>query len=334
MKELGYMLMALSIGLLKLLGMGLIGTGKLLAMVVIPLAALAIQKLSKARATRSARVKQAVAQVHVKVPERQPELERDTGPATIIQTSPYEAADRIVVIRLDPSVGVINLRVYKKAGVVKRDLIINEPVLKALMKGSRHNFPDAPFDPVTGLDAIKDETVEMAEKLINGLGSQTVKATKPRKDDFVRARPPTPPAPAPVKEALRQEPPKPAPAQQHANQAMPQPLARTDAPPSKVVAPRINTGYTYVGQLVKAGSEQVTPQGKQPYEIFVATLQLDNGAELPLRGAELERELTANNCQLGHRIAITPMGKVPVELANGAEGQKNLYRVQNQSIKG
>jgi hypothetical protein len=79
---------------------------------------------------------------------------------------------------------------------------------------------------------------------------------------------------------------------------------------------------------VRAGFQTRTPKNRPSYEVFEASLQLDNGAELALRGAELERELTANGCAVGERVAITPMGKVPVTLANGSEGQKNLYRAR------
>jgi hypothetical protein len=67
--------------------------------------------------------------------------------------------------------------------------------------------------------------------------------------------------------------------------------------------------------------------------VFTAIIQMDNGAEFPLRGAELERELELADCQLGDRISITPMGKVPVTLTNGGEGKKNLYKVQNLQEK-
>lgn len=79
---------------------------------------------------------------------------------------------------------------------------------------------------------------------------------------------------------------------------------------------------------MRAGSKRMTPQNRDPYEVFEAVLLLDNGAELPLRGAELEREITTSGCKVGQRLAITPMGKVPVTLASGAEGSKNLYKVQ------
>ncbi len=333
MEQVGYGAVMALFGLIKLSLLAFAFVGKVLAMMVVPLAAAAVSRLASKQPTQVSRVpvqqSAAPAKIQVQLAAETPPVERDTGPDTIIHTSQYEAADRIAGIRLDPPVGVINLRVYNKARLVKRDLIVNEPVLKALMKGRRHNFPDVKFDPIEGLDAIKDETVELAEKLINDLGNRSVKAMKPRKDDFPRAKPAAAPAPAtaPAKEAPKAEPAR-APVQAQAPVAPPRPSV--DA---KTVTPTIKTGYTYVGQLRRAGTQIQRPPGRAPYEAFEATLLLDNGAELALRGGELERELTAAGCQIGQKVAITPMGKLPVHLADGGEGKKNLYRVENLARK-
>lgn len=309
---------------LKLGATIVIGTGKLVGWVLSPLLAAGVQRMRALPKVLAPRVE--IAPVQVSIPELPAALAQDTGPATIIHNH-FEWADRIVSIRLEPYVGTINLRVFKDT--VKRDLIISEPRLRALMKGRRHTFPDAKFDPKLGIhamDELKDETIVLAEELINKLGSQSVKGIKPRKDDFVRAKAPAPPAPAPapvVKEQVRQEQPKPAPAP-----APQQAEQRSPGPQSTLVAPRVTTGYTYVGKLVEAGSKKMTPAGRAPYEVFEATLLLDNGAEMALRGAELERELESNGCRIGQRVEITPLGKIPVSLGNGGEGQKNLYRVQ------
>jgi hypothetical protein len=241
-------------------------------------------------------------------------------PDTVFHTGTYDVADRIVSIRLDPPVGVINLRIYNAQKIVKRDLIINEPRLKAMMRGRRHTFAEASFDAIQGLDAIKDDSVNLAESLINALGKVSVRQAKP-------VNPVTVSKPVPVQEATV----KPSPPQ-----AIAVPSHGTEAPEvaSQVFATRPLKGTTYVGTLIRAQTETMRPKGRSPYETFQALLRLDNGVELPLRGAELERELTASQCQLGQRIAITPMGKVPVELAGGGEGSKNLYRVKNMTTAG
>lgn len=316
MKEFGQALGLALWGLLRLSFALAMVTGKVAAMLTVPLVARASRWLAgKGRPVRAK--PQEVARIDVQLP--QAESLPDTGPATVLVQSEFEVADRIVSIRLEPPVGVINLRVYNELGVVKRDLIVSEPCLRTLMRGRRHSLPDLPYDRLVGLEQIKDETIDAVEKLINDVGNRAVRANRPRKDDFVRSKPAAVPASAAaeVPKAAQSQP-------AQAVQATP----KADPPINAVVAPKVTTGFTYVGELVKAGSETIRPKGRSPYEVFEATLQLDNGAELALRGAELERELTANDCHVGQRVAITPMGKVPVTLASGDEGSKNLYRVR------
>jgi hypothetical protein len=241
-------------------------------------------------------------------------------------TSEFEAADRIVSIRLIPPVGVINLRVHDKLELVKRDLVVSEPCLRALMKGRRHTLPDVPYDRMAGLDPIKDETIEAFEKLINEVGRLAVRGGRPRKDDVVRYKALVQPTGAPVAVVPSEGQAKPGTAMRD--------TPKGDPPMASVVAPKVLPGYTYVGKLVKAGTETRRPNGRPAYEIFEVTLLLDNGAELALRGAELERELSSNGCRIGERVRITPMGKVPVTLASGEEGAKNLYRVQRMDERG
>lgn len=282
----------------------------------------ATAKLAASSATNASAASAAVREVAV---------ERPTGMA---QSADFEVADRIISIRLVPPVGVLNMRVYQESKVIKRDLIIHEPRLRAIMRGRRFTFPDAPFDPKADLEAIKDETVQLAEKLINDVGNARVKAHKPPKDEFkvksepakpvdtaakavkapvVQAQPvphvhATPPAPATAPRAIRQE---------------------QKSVAGRVFAPQPTVGITYVGKLTQAGAHKVNPKGRDPYEVFQATIEMDNGAVLPLRGAELERELESAGCRIGERVAITPMGKVPVALSSGGEGSKNLYKVDN-----
>lgn len=316
MKTVGYGIGVALTALLRYTVRALVVMGKVAAMLIVPIGAWAVGRVTAKRRAPRARP-QEVAPIDVRLNAAEPTT--DTGPATLIVTNDFEVADRIVSIRLEPAVGVINLRIYNQLAVVKRDLIVSEPCLRTLMKGRRHTLPDVPYDRVAGLDQIKDETIESVEKLINELGNRSVRANRSRKDDFVRNKPPaqtTAPAPETPKE-------------EKANAApVVHAVPNADPPMASVVAPKVTTGFTYVGKLVKAGCETVNPKGRPSYEVFEATVQLDNGAELALRGAELERELSANSCNVGQRVAITPMGKVPVTLGNGNEGSKNLYRVK------
>lgn len=309
--------------------------GKALVALFAPLARAAVQAAAgmlapKRAASSVVPTASERAPLSVQVPVSTGAVQADAGPDTVIHSRPdFAGCDRIVSLRLDPPVGVINLRVFYAAGVVKRDLIVSEPHLKALMGGRRHSFPDARYERIKGMDEIKDETIALAERLINDLGNRAVKGMKPRKDDFERAR--QSPAPLQPAQAAQREPVK--------TVAPPAVVPQPPAPPhagavrpavaSRMVSPTITTGFTYEGRLTTVGPQMQHPQGKRPFEVFEATLLLDNGAELSLRGAELERELLAAGCQIGNRVAITPMGKVPVQLADGAEGRKNLYRVAN-----
>lgn len=259
------------------------------------------------------------------------------SPVGMLQTSDFEVADRIISIRLVPPVGVLNMRVYQDSKVIKRDLIIHEPRLRAIMRGRRFTFPDAPFDPKADMEEVKDETVQLAEKLINEVGNARVKAHKPPKDEFKsKGEQPkqTQAAPQAVKPAPVQAPPAPAPQATQQAPALAPKSPRPDQKPApgRVFAPQPTVGITYVGRLTQAGAHKVTPKGRDPYEVFQATIEMDNGAVLPLRGAELERELEAAGCRIGERVAITPMGKVPVALSSGGEGSKNLYKVDNLAV--
>ncbi len=254
--------------------------------------------------------------------------------ASAVQNIDFQAADRIISIGLVPAVGVINLRVYKASKTIKRDLIINEPRLRAIMKGRRFTFADTAFDPKSDLEEVKDETVQLAEELINRLGNARVKGKKPTKDE--RKADIAKPAPvAKAKDSELQKTQAQPVAKQPAKPAAPSKTTSVEKPKgmeSKVFAPTPTVGITYVGVLKQSGSHRMTPRDREPYEVFQATILLDNGAELPLRGAELERELDAAGCQVGERVSITPMGKVPVTLAGGREGSKNLYKVENLMV--
>ncbi len=322
MEDILAVLWMLTKGIAKIIGKGIYKLGRFVVLALVPATGVP-SSLGKRTALVPA-IEVTSANIDVKAAGT--EAEADTGPATIVQANPFEVADRIVGVRLEPAVGVIHLRVYGKAGVVKRDLIVHEPQLKALMRGRRHAFPDALFDAKNGLDAIREETIGLAEKLINDLGSRSVKASRPPKKDFVPARNDVQRPIAPI--TVRADPP---PAVRSAEPAAAVPVAAPLPAPGQVVAPRVKAGLTYVGRLVRASAERQSPPGRTPFEVFTATLLLDNGAEMALRGAELERELTAHHCNVGQRVAITPMGKVPVDLANGEQGAKNLYRVQNMT---
>lgn len=236
--------------------------------------------------------------------------------------SEFKVADRILTIRLDPPVAVLHLRVYNSDRLVKREMIVTEPRLKALLQNRRHTLPDAAFDPSNGFEDIKSETVELAEQLINAKGNMKVKQARTSVD--------IQPKPAELPKAVEKV------VKQVAKVAKPS-QAQAETPKPKMVTPALPSGPSYVpspvvgvafeGELVSAGSRRVTPTGRPAYEVFEAKVRVSNGVDVPLRGAELERELEGMGIQLGERVSITPMGKVPVTLPGGKTGDKNVYRV-------
>lgn len=292
----------------------------------------------------SASTKQSQSLARINVPQAAAQSERteaeDTGPPTMF-VQEWDIADRIVTMRLDPMVGTINLRVFHSRKVVKRDIVISEPRLRKLLGGVRRlELADVPYDPILGLEDIKAQTVDEAEELINRQGNERVRGIKPPKADFQRTRE-TPvvakaPAPAPQERAAAPvpTPPAPPPAPVQAQQPEQGAARRAPRPPAPPAVPSVDgsairtENVTYRGALVAAGTAVRRPRGRDPFEVFDAELRLEDGTNLTLSGAELERALEKQQVAIGDRVAITSMGKVPVQLANGGSGLKNLYKVE------
>lgn len=255
-----------------------------------------------------------------------------------VQTEDFKAADRIITVRLDPPVGVIHLRLFQAEGVMKREIVIQEPKLRALLQGRRHELPDAKVTPGSGYEDIKLESVKLAENLINTKGNLKLRESKPavaetakpkvvvkevnppmeaRQPQRVEPPPPPPAPPAPREESAPVAPQAPA----YRERA-----AQSSAPVTQAYVPSVEVGVAFEGELVSAGSQRVTPHNRPAYEVFEARV-LVGGVEVPLRGAELEREIDRLGIQAGDHVSITPMGKVPVTLADGRQGSKNVYRV-------
>lgn len=189
------------------------------------------------------------------------------------QHEEFVAADRIVTIRLDPPVAVLHLRVYKSLGLVKREMIVNEPRLRALLEGRRHTLPDAKYDSEVGMDGIKNDTVLIVQELINLKGNAKVKPVKADK---------------PVKQAVVQEiVPKVAPP---TKKVQPPVNPIPPAEPAKAFVPKMQLGVAFHGILVAAGVQTVKPRDRAPYDTFEAKIRLDTGMDVPLRGVELDRK--------------------------------------------
>jgi hypothetical protein len=273
------------------------------------------------------------------------------SPIRVHSSADFQVADRIHTIRLEPSVAVIHLRVYQTEKVVKRDIVITEPKLRTLLQGRRHSLPDAKLKSLSSMEDIKEESVQLAQTLINAKGNQAVKKAKvqeapakeqpkPKAEEKVQekvqqqvqakappavqpvAPPPPPPPPAPAPQPQMQQ------AQPERPREAPRPNTYASKPQqSSSYVPNAPVGVAFEGELVAAGSRRIAPEGRPSYEIFECKVHVGNGVDVPLRGAELERELERLDIQVGERVSITPMGKVPITLADGRPGSKNVYRV-------
>ena len=301
-------------------------------------------------------------------------IERDFGSDSAVRNHPapcidFQVADRNIRLQLQPEVGVVNLRIYYAQKLIKRELIITEPRLRALMQGRRHTLPDHPYEPNLDLRRCERDSVKLAEELINRVGRTNVvyvaKRQKPETARGVTAPPVTPKAePAQLAESSAVAVPLPSaapsgaiaervevmpvavsmPAQEavavHTQKLIGPPINGLSAPTVQAAAlskpvvpvgerfdPRPTPGTRFEGLLVSAGSITVSQPGRAPYKTFEARLRLSNGIDLPMRGWELAREIERAGVKIGQVVAITPMGRVPVDVAGGARGEKNMYAV-------
>jgi hypothetical protein len=255
-----------------------------------------------------------------------------------LQKAEFDVADRIVSIRLEPALGVINLRLYMAKQLVQGDLIIHEPELKKRMGGRLHRLSNVNFTSYTEIDTLRETAIEQATSLINEKGREKTSAqgslAKPAKPvaRALERKAETVTMSRPVDaEALPSQPVVKLPAAKqamHDNTSGSTRFGSASLQHAKVFRPVAQAGITYVGRLKSFGHRRQTRPDKTSYEVFEAVLTLDNGAELPLRGAELERELRGCGVIQGEFVSITPTGKVPVTLHNGDQGAKNLYRVE------
>ena len=230
-------------------------------------------------------------------------------------------ADRIIPIPLDPPVAALHLRVYSVQKKVKVEMIVSEAKLRALMQARHHSLAELDFNPSDSIEPLINRAVELAQERVRAVG-QTQSLS--RKSELAKRRDATPKSSSQATDK----------ASPQANQATVTKAAVIATPPIQRPPAKgeIYTGSptrptTYVGQLTQFGSQTVTPAGKPAYEIFEAVIRTDSGIDVPLRGAELERELERNKVHVGDRIEVTSQGKIPVTLPNGTEGKKNLYKV-------
>jgi len=235
----------------------------------------------------------------------------------------FEPADRIVAVRLDPAVAILHLRVFQVLRKVSIEMIVTEPRLRTLMQKRHHLLAEVDFDPLKGIEPLIDKAVALAQDSFIAVANVNV-------------------VQAVVKPPVPKSPPKPIQVVSNTSVLQTDTVVAEVNPkgslsaypdvqkevPRKAFQPHRHEPLTFVGKLKSAGPQIVRPKGgRDPYEMFEAILSLDSGVDVPLRGAELERELQRCNVSLGDVLEVTSMGKVPVNLPDGSSGAKNLYRV-------
>lgn len=256
---------------------------------------------------------------------------RNIHPSAVVisrnDSSGFLPADRIVTVRLDPAVAILHLRVFHAARKVSIEMIVIEPRLRTLMQQRRHVLAEVDFDPAKGTDPLIENAVALAQARFDTVSSVKVA--------HAEVKPPAPKAPPKTVHVERKEPAHSADKKAAVVPAVvepPKPLSAAvpgtrSVLPGNAFVPNDKPPVKFVGKLKAAGPQTMRPPGRPIYELFEAVLSLDNGLDVPLRGAELERELQRCNVKLGDRLEVTPMGKIPVDLPDGSRGRKNLYRV-------
>lgn len=248
----------------------------------------------------------------------------------------HRGADRLMTVDIQ-GVATLRTRVFFDEQVIKSRLTIECSRLRHTVGFQSKILPDITFDRREPLDNVHLHLAnQVIKRVLTPAGfvyeeARKAKAGKKGKspERGASAAPvQTPPARAPQVAAPS------VPAQA----ATAREVERTKSSPSATSASQgvvssAKTGHTYVGKLVAAG--EVEKKGADGiYTTFEATLLLDGGGELPMCGVELRRALEQAGAKVGQQVTITPMGKVPFSLPKGGEGHKNLYKVENLSVKG
>lgn len=244
------------------------------------------------------------------------------------------AAERVRVAEIvgpqGLQLGVMWIYLYSSQGIARRVFKVRDAGLAKALGRDRFYYPDVPFAEKDGTDGIlKDFHAEIAKFLdrskpvIKARAAEkvrrdqsalvpkvkqvtaTVQAPKPQRDDGEKHAPPVI-VDAPKSEAIRMN------------------LPSGSMPFNK----RQVQGESYEGSVTLAG--KTTRIGKDgPYQTYCLTLHNGN-VEIPLFGAELGRQASDLNIQVGEKVRVVFMGRQPMA-GEGAKGYKNLYQVSRMS---
>lgn len=82
-----------------------------------------------------------------------------------------------------------------------------------------------------------------------------------------------------------------------------------------------------VGVLLWRGQRRKTRADGSSYSCYCADVETDEGAVVELVGADLERAIAASGAEIGDRVRVEKVGRLPVDLGQGRRAQKNLWNV-------
>lgn len=233
----------------------------------------------------------------------------------------FEPADRILLVTFGQGWSV-TVRVYQQRKMAERTLRCNDPQMAADL---RHTY----FTNVFPMDAVslEDHSLEAilrdceasaplkAAELLKRLGDPQLQVL-PKGQAHVVA--PTPATAVPAE--LRVAP------ELVQTESAPVPPAVAPAKPPAKAAPAA-AGPRVEGSVVNAGRKPSLHGG----ETFEVIIQTDGGEQTIKRGWQLQQLFDRLGVKVGDRIAITDLGRQPIEPAPGQEGGKkfkNTYDVQ------
>lgn len=249
------------------------------------------------------------------VPEAQlPEILQVPPEAPVLpQDLPVGVSDRVKTASIHGPggvlLGVLWVYTYPNQGTAKRLFKVLDRGLARALGRDRYFFPDVPFEPKRGVDAI-----------MSGLRGEVAKLLDQRKP--IRKERPAKAQPAMAVNPVAEPP----------AQAVPAPARTAPDPVRSIVAPthrRQVMGEVFAGRVTLAGL--TNKQGKDgPYKTFCLTIH-DGAKEIPLFGAELERQAVDLKIQAGDKVRVVFMGKQPVEIPGKPTSFKNLYQVTRET---
>lgn len=208
--------------------------------------------------------------------------------------------------------GVIWIYLYPKTGTARRVFKIVDSGLAKALERDRYFYPDVPFEPKVGTGQIMADFRQEIGRLLD----RRQPVLKARKAAMNAEETPSSLPASPLAKPVR------VPTEPVA--IKPPPMV----PTTHIVTPahtRKVAGEVYEGSVAHAGMTQ--KQGRDgAYQTFCLTIH-DGVREIPLFGAELERQAVDMKIAPGEKVRVIFMGKQPVEIPGKPTSFKNLYQL-------